>query len=83
MANQTNTALETLHFRLNALEDKGVSGAVPLDSHKALKAEIKDAESGAEKAFRQAIKAKVKADDAAKSIDALNPGSTSEKEPSK
>ena len=77
------TALERLSSRLNDLENKGISGAVPLDAHDELKAKIKDAESGAEKAHRQAIKAKFKADDAAKTIDALNPGSTSEKEPSK
>jgi amino acid transporter len=75
-------ALEVLNSRLNALEDKGVSGAVPLDAREDLKAEIKDAESGAAKAYRRAIKAKVKADDAEEKVDVLKPGATSEKEPS-
>jgi hypothetical protein len=35
-------ALEALNSRLNALEDKGVSGAVPLDAREDLKAEIKE-----------------------------------------
>ena len=82
-ARRKQTALETLNTRLKALEDKGVSGAVPLDAREGLKEEIKDAESGVEKAHRKAIKAKVKADDAAKTIDALNPGLKSAKEPSK
>ncbi len=80
---EKQTALERLNSRLNTLENKGVSGVVPLDTREELKTEIKDAESGAEKAHRQAIKAKVKADEAAKTIDTLSPGSTSEKEPSK
>jgi hypothetical protein len=83
VAAEKQTALEMLNRRLNALENKGVSGVVPLDAREELQAAIKDAASGAEKAHRQAIKAKVKADDAAKTIDALNPGSTSEKEPPK
>ncbi len=82
-AAEKKAALELLNSRLNALEDKGVSGAVPLDTREDLKEEIKDAESGAEKAYRRAVKAKVKADDAAKTIDALNPGLKSAKEPSK
>jgi hypothetical protein len=76
-------ALETLNSQLNALEDKGVSGAVPLDAREGLKEEIKDAESGVEKAYRRAVKAKVKADDAEKTVDVLHPGLKSEKEPSK
>ncbi len=83
VATEKQTALENLNSQLNALENKGVSGVVPLDTREELKTEIKDAESGAEKAHRRAIKAKFKADDAAKTIDALNPGSTSEKEPLK
>jgi hypothetical protein len=83
VAGEKQTALERLSSQLNALENKGVSGAVPLDAHEELKAEIKDAESGAEKALRQAIKAKVKADDAAKTVDTLNPGLKSEAKPSK
>jgi hypothetical protein len=76
------TALEALNRRLNMLEDKGVSGAVPLEDRKELKAEIKNAESGAEKAYRRAVKAKVKAHDAEKTMDVLKPGSTSEEESS-
>ncbi|MBR9987149.1 MAG: amino acid permease [Desulfosarcina sp.] len=80
-AAEKQTALERLNSRLNALEIRGVSGVVPLDAREGLKAKIKDAESDVERAHRQAVKAKFKADDAAKTIDALTPGSTSEKEP--
>ena len=83
VAADKKAALETLNSRLEALEVKGVSGAVPLDARKGLKEEIKDAESGAEKAYRRAVKAKVKADDAEKTVDVLKPGLKSEKEPSK
>ncbi|MBC2712962.1 MAG: amino acid permease [Desulfosarcina sp.] len=76
-------ALEKLNNRFKALEEKGVSGAVPLDARENLKDEIKEAESGAEKAYRRAVKAKVKADDAAKTVDAMNPGAASETEPPK
>jgi hypothetical protein len=47
-----------------------------------LKQEIDSAESVAEKARRRAIKAKVKADDAEKTVDGLKPGRKTEKEPS-
>ena len=83
VAAEKKAALEALNNRLNALEEKGVSGAVPLDARDALKEKLKNAESGAEKAYRRAVKAKVKADDAAKTVDVLNPGSMSEEEPSK
>ncbi len=78
-ASKKKEALESLNNQLKALEDKGLSGAVPLDTRKDLKAEIKTAESGAEKAYRRAVKAKVKADHAAKTVDTLNPGLKSEK----
>jgi len=83
VAADKKAALEALNSRLEALEAKGVSGAVPLDAREDLKEEIKDAESGVEKAYRRAVKAKVKADDAEKTVDVLNPGLKSEKEPSK
>ncbi len=82
-AAEKKEALETLSRRLNELEEKGVSGAVPLDAREVLKEELKDAESGAEKAYRRAVKAKVKADDAAKTIETMNPGSISEADASK
>ena len=53
VAAERKIALEMLNSRLNAMEDKGVSGAVPLDAREDLKEEIKDAESGAEKAYRR------------------------------
>jgi hypothetical protein len=83
VAAEKKAVLEALATQLNALETEGVSGAVPLDARTALKEELKDAENGAEKAYRRAVKAKVKADDAAKSIDALVPGLKSDTEPSK
>ncbi len=73
-AAEKQTALEALHHRLTTLENEGVAGVIPLDDREALKADLKKAATGAEKAFRRAIKAKVKADDAAKSVDALQPG---------
>jgi hypothetical protein len=75
---EKKAAMERLSRQLEALEEKGISGAVPLDTHGALKEKIEDAESGAEKAFRRAAKAKAKADDAEKTADALAPGSTAE-----
>jgi amino acid transporter len=74
-AAEKKTVLETLNNRLHALEEKGVSGTVPLDARDTLKKELKDAESTAKKAHRRAVKAKVKADDAAQAVDALHPGS--------
>ncbi len=82
-AAEKKTVLETLNNRLKALEEKGVSGAVPLDARHALKAKLKDAESSAKKAYRSAVKAKVKADDAAQAADALNPGSVDPEKPLK
>jgi hypothetical protein len=82
-ADEKKATLEELNNRLKNLENEGVSGAVPLEERAALKADLKDAESGAEKAFRRAVKAKVKADDAAKTVDALKPGTTTETQPPK
>ncbi len=73
-ATERKAALDDLQQRLEALETQGVSGAVPLAARDSLKAELKTAESGAENAFRRAVKAKVKADDAAKTVDQLTPG---------
>lgn len=67
--------LQGLEARLTRLEQEGVSGTVPLESRDALKEELENAESGAEKAFRRAAKAKFKADEAKKAVDALTPGS--------
>ncbi len=75
-------ALNMLIGRLNALEDRGGAGAVPLDARKDLEAEIKAAESSAVKAYRRAIKAKIKADDAEEKVEILKPGATAEKDPS-
>ncbi|BBO76930.1 Na-K-Cl cotransporter [Desulfosarcina widdelii] len=83
VAAEKKAALEELNNQLKRLENEGVSGAVPLEEREALKADLKDAESGAEKAYRRAVKAKVKADDAAKTVDALKPGATTEAQPPK
>ena len=83
VADEKKAALEALNDRLEKLEKEGVSGAGPLMEREALKADLKDAASGAEKAFRRAVKAKVKADDAAKTVDALKPGTTTETQPPK
>jgi amino acid transporter len=72
-AAEKKAALETLQQELTALEKEGVSGAVPLESREALKENLEDAASGVEKAHRRAVKAKFKADEAAKAVDALNP----------
>ena len=72
-ADGKKAALETLQQELTVLEKEGVSGTIPLESRVALKEELEDAESGAEKAYRRAVKAKFKADEAAKAVDALNP----------
>jgi amino acid transporter len=80
LAAEKKADLETLQQKLDALEKEGVSGSVPLDAREALKDEIEDAESGAEKAFRRAVKAKVKADYAAKTVDTLHPGAHAGKE---
>ncbi|BBO83638.1 Na-K-Cl cotransporter [Desulfosarcina ovata subsp. sediminis] len=74
-------ALESLKNQVETLETEGISGAVPLEEHDALKEKLKDAASGAEKAYRRAMKAKVKAEDAAKAVDTLNPGGLPAKPP--
>jgi amino acid transporter len=76
-------ALETLNNQLGELEATGISGAVPIDAHNALKQEIDSAAAVAEKARRRAVKAKVKADDAEKAVDGLTPGQKTEKDPPK
>ena len=73
-ADARKAELETLQHRLDALETTGVDGVIPLAEREELKTELKNAASGAEDAFRRAIKARVKADDAAKTVDELNPG---------
>ena len=83
LAAEKKITLDALSLRLNAMEAEGVSGVVPLGARTALKEEVKAAEAGAEKAYRRAVKAKVKADDAAKTIDELTPPLKSDKEPSK
>jgi len=77
-AAEKKAVLEGLNTQLKALEKEGVAGAVPLEERDALKADLKKAATGAEKAHRRAIKAKIKVDDAAKTVDALKPGAASE-----
>ena len=72
-ADEKKEALETLQQELTALERQGVSGAVPLTPRNALKEELEDAASSAEKAYRRAAKAKFKVDEAQKTVDALDP----------
>ena len=79
-ADEKKAALEALQSRLDKLETEGIQGAIPLDQHGVLKAELKDAEAGAEKAYRRAIKARVKADDAAKTVETLDPSAVPQKE---
>jgi hypothetical protein len=81
-AAEKKTVVDKLADHLDQLEDKGIDGAVPLAERKALKEKLKSAASGAEKAYRRAIKAKVKADDAAKTVDTLSPGSAAGDKPS-
>jgi hypothetical protein len=82
-AAEKKAALETLRHKLALLEQEGVAGAVPLASRDALKEELEDARSGAEKAYRRSVKAKVKADAAAKTVEALKPGGTTSSDSSK
>jgi amino acid transporter len=77
---EKQSALEALTDQLKAMEEHGVSGAVPLDARKSLKADLKEAESAAEKAYRRAIKARIKAGDAARAVEALSPGFLPESE---
>jgi amino acid transporter len=83
LASEKKMALDALSLRLNVMEEKGVAGVVPLEARTALREELKAAEAGAEKAYRRAVKAKVKAEDAAKSIHEQAPPLKSDKEPSK
>ncbi len=62
------------------MEEKGVSGAVPLVTGKELKNDLEDADADSEKAHRKAIKANIKASDAAEIFEWLNPGPASESE---
>jgi hypothetical protein len=59
---------EKLHKKLIKLET-GDSGAIPLEAHKELKQKLDSAESDAQKAFRRAAKAKIKAEDVAKTVE--------------
>ena len=82
VAAEKKEVLEKLSRQLAVLEEQGVDGVVPLDSRSALTQERDSAASAAEKAFRRAVKARVKADDAEKTVDGLTPGLKSEKDPS-
>lgn len=82
-ASEKQSAMEELEKRLNTLEQQGIEGAVPLDDWKALKADLDEARVHAEKAYRRAIKAKIKADDAVKAVNALSPGSVEAESPDK
>jgi predicted nucleic acid-binding Zn-ribbon protein len=70
--------VETLHQKLAKLE-KGVSKAIPLDTHKELKQRVDTAEADAQKAFRRAAKAKV--EDAEKTAEAVIDTTESKKPP--
>ncbi|HSO20425.1 MAG TPA: amino acid permease, partial [Desulfosarcina sp.] len=55
LAAEKKADLDMLSDRLKALEDKGVDGAVPLEAHKSLKKELKEAGNDAEKAYRRSM----------------------------
>jgi amino acid transporter len=76
-------ALKTLQKKLDLMENQGVSGSVPLADRSALKEALKDVELSAEKAYRRAVKAKAKAEDAVKEVDEMRSGTGIEKRPSK
>lgn len=67
-ADNARETLEALNQKLTKLEN-GVSGAIPLEKHKELKKKLDTAESDAKKAVRRAAKAKVKAEDVAKTAE--------------
>jgi amino acid transporter len=75
-AKKKRSELESLTQELRSLEEKGVAGAVPLDLRKEMQEDLKDSATEAEKAHRRAIKADVKAEDAAQTLERLNAGST-------
>ncbi len=82
LAMKKKEVLEKLSRRFNALEgNAGNSEQITADGGGELKKEIANAEFDAEKAYRRAVKAKVKVDDAAKTVDLLSPGSQSKTEP--
>ncbi|WP_300455516.1 amino acid permease [Desulfobacula sp.] len=72
--------VETLHQKLARLE-KGVSKAIPLDTHKELQQRVDTAEADAQKAFRRAAKAKAKVEDAEKTAEAVIDTTESKKPP--
>ncbi len=72
-AEEKKEELEGLRQKLETLEQQGISGAVPLTPRNELKEELEDAATTAEKAYRRAAKAKYKADEAQKAVDALDP----------
>ncbi|AGF78924.1 amino acid transporter [Desulfocapsa sulfexigens DSM 10523] len=73
--------VEKLSSQLSILEEKSVPEKVPPKEGEKLQREIANAESDAEKAHRRAIKAKFKADEAARNIDNLEPELQSKIEP--
>ncbi|NNF98212.1 MAG: amino acid permease [Desulfobacteraceae bacterium] len=66
-AGKAHDTVDMMKRKLQQLEEEGDSGAIPLDKHKDLKEKVTSAEEAAKKAFRNAAKAKTKAEDAAKS----------------
>lgn len=82
LAMEKKEALEKLSCRFKELEENlGNSEQTIEDGEEELKKEIESAEFDAEKAYRRAVKAKMKVDDAAKTIDSLSPGFQSDTEP--
>jgi len=67
-ADNARETLAALSQKLTHLED-GVSGSIPLEKHKELKKKLDTAEAEAKKADRHAAKAKVKAEDVAKTAE--------------
>ena len=75
--------LERPPICLNRRADQWGLRSNPLDSSHIFKEALKDAEVGAEKAYRRANNAKFNADGAAKVADKMQPGTVEEAQPPK
>ncbi len=83
VAEEIGALVETPPIRLNRRADHWGLRSNPPDYSQILKEALKDAEVGAEKAYRRAINAKFNADDAAKAADKMQPGTVEEAQPPK
>ena len=62
--------------RIKVLEEKGVSGAVPLDERQSMLEKLEEADQAAKKAVRRAVRAKEQTNDAALAAQTLRPEMT-------